>query len=76
MSNNCSLVLGLLSDGRINVNEAERLIRRLVSTRPAVQRRVRKSNQSLVWPSHVKWPSHVPPHLPTGFGAQNTSLVI
>lgn len=68
MSSEHTLVLGLLENGLINVNQAERLILRLnraiaVTSRVRVSQRFRTGRTSFV-----------PPHLPSGFGAQTTTL--
>ena len=68
MTNECSLVLELLYDGRINVGEAERLILRLNRTAGFRRREFRPSGRG------VAWPGFVPPHLPSCFGAQSTTV--
>lgn len=68
MNNECSFVLELLSDGRINVGEAERLILRLNRAVRVSRPEVRNSGRRAVWPKFV------PPHLPSGFGAQSTTV--
>ncbi len=70
MNSECTLVLGLLSDGRINVDEAERLIRRLTGVARGSRGKIRHLGHG------VAWPSYVPPHLPSGFGAQATNVAV
>jgi len=70
MNSECSLVLGLLSDGRINVDEAERLIRRLTSAMPVRQPKSESRSYG------VPLPSYVPPHFPSGFDAQATTVAV
>ena len=67
MSSECTLVLQLLSDGLINVDEAERLITRI---RPL---------RDHGFGNHItgiSWPRFVPPHFLSGFGAQSTTLAL
>ncbi len=76
MNSECTLILGLLSDGRINVDEAERLIRRLTGVARGSRGTIRHLGHGVAWPSYDKWPSYVPPHLPSGFGAQTTNVAV
>jgi len=68
MSSEHALVLGMLEDGLINVDQAERLILRLnravaAASRVRVTRRFKTARTGFV-----------PPHFPSGFGTQATNL--